>query len=136
MGHLVQASRRCGGTRALLDVAVSEESRPIDYNPCVHCKLCVAACPVGAISSDGEFNFSTCPAHSYREFMSGLLICIFDTSGIYSRLNGEDDRGEDECSRWIKSKCYGFGVARLVMSSAYDFQVHCLFQVSDTHHGK
>ena len=27
----------------------------IDYNPCLECKLCVAACPVGAIAPDGHF---------------------------------------------------------------------------------
>ena len=31
--------------------------RPIDYNPCLECKLCVAACPVGAIAPDGHFDF-------------------------------------------------------------------------------
>ena len=34
----------------LTDAEVTEESRPIDYNPCLECKLCVAACPVGAIA--------------------------------------------------------------------------------------
>ena len=34
--------------------------QPLDYNPCLECKLCVAACPVGAISKEGEFNFSAC----------------------------------------------------------------------------
>src|SRR5215218_1713934 len=53
----------------LLDVEVSESSRPIDYNPCLECKLCVAACPVGAIAPDGGFNFSACYTHNYREFM-------------------------------------------------------------------
>jgi len=37
----------------LLDAEVSETSQPINYNPCLECKLCVAACPVGAISSEG-----------------------------------------------------------------------------------
>ncbi len=44
----------------LVDATVSESSRPIDYNPCLECKLCVAACPVGAISQDGSFDFSAC----------------------------------------------------------------------------
>ncbi|MDR3633420.1 MAG: SCP2 sterol-binding domain-containing protein [Isosphaeraceae bacterium] len=47
-------------------------SLPIDYNPCVECKLCVAACPVGAISPDGDFDFSACMTHNYREFMNGF----------------------------------------------------------------
>lgn len=56
----------------LIDAAVTEYTHPIDYNPCVECKLCVAACPVGAIGADGHFNFSACYTHNYREFMSGF----------------------------------------------------------------
>ncbi len=54
------------------EVQAAEYSRPVDYNPCLECKLCVAACPVGAISSDGQFNFSACYTHNYREFMGGF----------------------------------------------------------------
>jgi ferredoxin len=46
---------------------------PIDYNPCLSCKLCVAACPTGAISPEGQFNFSACYTHNYREFMGGFV---------------------------------------------------------------
>ena len=56
----------------LLDAAVSEYSRIIDYNPCLECKLCVAACPTGAIGSDGNFDFSACYTHNYRELMGGF----------------------------------------------------------------
>ena len=47
-------------------------NQPLSYNPCLECKLCVAACPVGAISPDGRFNFSACLTHNYREFMGGF----------------------------------------------------------------
>jgi len=56
----------------LLDAELSEFSQPINYNPCLECKLCVAACPVGAISPQGDFNFSACYTHNYREFMGGF----------------------------------------------------------------
>ena len=56
----------------LMDAEVTEYSHPIDYNPCLECKLCVAACPTGAIGSDGNFDFSACYTHNYREFMGGF----------------------------------------------------------------
>ncbi len=56
----------------LMDAEVKSTYIPMDYNPCLECKLCVAACPVGAISSDGHFNFSACYTHNYREFMGGF----------------------------------------------------------------
>jgi epoxyqueuosine reductase QueG len=48
------------------------EPTALDFDPCVDCKLCVAACPVGAIEPDGGFRFSACYDHNYREFMTGF----------------------------------------------------------------
>jgi Fe-S-cluster-containing hydrogenase component 2 len=56
----------------LTGAGVSRYDRPLDYNPCLECKLCVAACPTGAIGADGHFNFSACYTHNYREFMGGF----------------------------------------------------------------
>ncbi|GCE23949.1 SCP2 sterol-binding domain-containing protein [Dictyobacter kobayashii] len=56
----------------LMEATLDDYSQPIDYNPCLECKLCVAACPVGAIGSDGHFNFSACMTHNYHEFMGGF----------------------------------------------------------------
>jgi Fe-S-cluster-containing hydrogenase component 2/putative sterol carrier protein len=56
----------------VIDKRVTEYATALDYNPCLECKLCVAACPVGAISDDGHFNFSACYTHNYREFLSGF----------------------------------------------------------------
>src|SRR5262245_60396004 len=56
----------------LVDAPISAYQQPLDYNPCLECKLCVSACPVGAIGSEGEFNFSACYTHNYREFLGGF----------------------------------------------------------------
>lgn len=56
----------------LMQPRVSEYSKPTEWNPCLECNLCVAACPVGAIDKDGGFDFLSCYTHNYREFMSGF----------------------------------------------------------------
>ncbi len=56
----------------LIAAEASGYDQPLSYNPCLDCKLCVAACPVGAIAPDGHFNFSACYTHNYREFMGGF----------------------------------------------------------------
>ena len=56
----------------LIDTEVDTPGKPIDYNPCLTCNLCVSACPVGAVHQDGELDFSACLTHNYREFMGGF----------------------------------------------------------------
>ncbi|MCB1036349.1 MAG: 4Fe-4S binding protein, partial [Acidobacteria bacterium] len=56
----------------ITEARIAEHSQPIDFNPCLECKLCVAACPTGAISPQGDFNFSACYKHNYREFRGGF----------------------------------------------------------------
>ena len=51
---------------------ISNYDDPLDYSPCLECKLCVAACPVGAIKKNGDFDFVACSVHNYREFMGGF----------------------------------------------------------------
>jgi ferredoxin len=74
------------GTVAI-DTPVSSYGSPVDYNPCLECKLCVAACPTGAISKTGEFDFSACATHNYREFMGGFV------DWVDSVTDADDSRG-------------------------------------------
>ena len=56
----------------LMECEASRYDHPIDFNPCLECKLCVSACPVGAIGPEGSFNFASCYTHNYREFLGGF----------------------------------------------------------------
>lgn len=56
----------------LLGCEVDAHDQPIDYNPCLECKLCVAACPVGAIKPDGGFDFLSCHTHNYHDFLGNF----------------------------------------------------------------
>ena len=68
----------------MIDVDVATQSKPLDYNPCLECKLCVAACPVGAIKPDGYFDFSACFTHNYQQFMGGFVNWVEDLAASRS----------------------------------------------------
>src|SRR4051794_4260394 len=91
----------------LVGAEISSYSRELDYNPCLECKLCVAACPVGAIAADGGFNFSSCYTHNYREFMGGFADWV---ENIADSRDGKDYRrrvkDSESVSMW---QSLGFG---------------------------
>jgi Fe-S-cluster-containing hydrogenase component 2 len=85
----------------LMDAEVTTRNQPIDYNPCLECKLCVSACPVGAIGADGSFDFSACYTHNYREFMGGFTDWV---GQIADSRNAQDYRrrvsASESASMW------------------------------------
>ncbi len=56
----------------LVGATVDSYSTPLDYNPCIECKLCVSVCPVGAVATDGNFDFFSCYTNNYRERLGGF----------------------------------------------------------------
>lgn len=91
----------------LVDVEVTAVDHPIDYNPCLECKLCVAACPVGAISTDGRFNFSACYTHNYREFMGGFTDFVEQIVDSPTRSAFSAKVSDCESASWWQSLSYG-----------------------------
>jgi NAD-dependent dihydropyrimidine dehydrogenase PreA subunit len=91
----------------LIDREVSEYSQPIDYNPCLECKLCVSACPTGAIASDGHFDFSACYTHNYREFMGGFGDLMEQVADSNSAKDYRSKVENTETASWWQSLSFG-----------------------------
>jgi len=91
----------------LIDREVSGYSQPIDYNPCLECKLCVSACPTGAIASDGHFDFSACYTHNYREFMGGFGDLMEQVAESDSAKDYRSKVENTETASWWQSLSFG-----------------------------
>ena len=91
----------------LLDAEATSYGQPIDYNPCLECKLCVAACPVGAISPDGDFQFSNCLTHNYREFMSGFSDWVEKVAESNTALSYREKVSLSETASMWQSLAFG-----------------------------
>jgi ferredoxin-NADP reductase/Fe-S-cluster-containing hydrogenase component 2 len=91
----------------LIGCEASDYDHPIDYNPCLECKLCVAACPVGAIGPDGSFNFSSCFTHNYRDFLGGFADWVEQVADAHDALDYRRRISESETSSMWQSLSHG-----------------------------
>src|SRR5579871_6387556 len=91
----------------VIDAEISDYDRPLDFNPCLSCKLCVAACPVGAIAPDGHFNFSACYTHNYREFLGGFTDWVEQIADSKDALDYRKKVSDQESASMWQSLSFG-----------------------------
>lgn len=91
----------------ITQAAVEGTMPGLDFDPCLSCKLCVAACPVGALEPDGTFHFSACYDHNYREFMTGFGDLTEAVAESRDRHALRDRVSESESASMWQSLAYG-----------------------------
>ncbi len=91
----------------LLDRKVDRYDQPLDYNPCIDCKLCSAVCPVGAIGKDGHFSFSNCMTHNYRDRMGGFSDWVENIATSQSQFAYRQKVSDPETVSMWQSLSYG-----------------------------
>jgi ferredoxin len=91
----------------LIAAEATAYDQPLSYNPCLECKLCVAACPVGAISPDGSFNFSACYTHNYREFLGGFTNWVEQVADSKNALDYRRRVTDSESASMWQSLSFG-----------------------------
>ncbi len=94
------------GTVAL-DFDAAPAATPLDFNPCFECKLCVAACPTGAVAPDGHFDFAACYTHNYREFMGGFGDWVETIAGAESVKDFRSKMSDVEVISMWQSLAFG-----------------------------
>lgn len=91
----------------LIDTEVDEYSSPLDYNPCLDCKICSAACPTGAIGPDGFFNPVNCLTHTYRELIGGFSDWVENVADSKNSIEYRSRISDAETVSLWQSLAYG-----------------------------
>jgi len=91
----------------LVDVEMEAKTTQIDFNPCFECRLCVVACPVGALKPDGYFDFSACLNHNYQQFLGGFVNWVEDVADSKSSNDYQERQPLAETVKRWQSLSYG-----------------------------
>ena len=91
----------------LIDAEMDEYNSPLDYNPCLDCKLCSIACPTGAIGPDGVYNPINCLTHTYRELVGGFTNWVENIADSKSSIDYRTRISDAETVSMWQSLAYG-----------------------------
>lgn len=83
-----------------------EVGRPLSESPCIDCNMCAVACPTGAISKDGHFDFGSCMTHNYREKLNGFVEWVHTLADSKSRQDYRRRVSDAETLSWWQSLGY------------------------------
>ena len=98
----------CLGT-ILIDTAVNKYNQPLEFNPCIECKLCVSVCPTGAVAKDGSFDFFACLTHAYRDRLGGFINWVEDLVSSKDMTDYRKKRDDSESMAIWQSLTHGGG---------------------------
>lgn len=91
----------------LIDEKLDRYNQPLEESPCINCGLCIAVCPVGAISKDGVLDFMACTMHNYHDLFGNFQEWIEQiVSSKDVRTYRSKFRDSETISRW-QSLTYG-----------------------------
>lgn len=91
----------------LIDAKLDRYNQPLKESPCINCGLCIAVCPVGAISKDGVLDFMACTMHNYHDLFGNFQEWIEEiVSSKNVRSYRSKFRDSETISRW-QSLTYG-----------------------------
>ena len=91
----------------LIDARLDQYGHPLAESPCIKCGLCIAVCPVGAISKEDGVDFMSCAMHNYHDLFGGFqewiegIVSSRDVRSYRSRF-----RDHETTSKW-QSLTYG-----------------------------
>jgi len=91
----------------LIDAELDAYGTPLDYNPCLDCKLCSTACPTGAISPDGFYNPVNCLTHTYRELIGGFTNWVENIADSKNAIDYRTKTSDAETVSMWQSLAYG-----------------------------